>query len=54
MKLCLTYHVNHDLSLRKTAESIREIHSINMVALSFISFDKLFLLYKESFELYYH
>lgn len=30
MGLCLTYHVNLGLSLRKTAEVMREIHSINI------------------------
>jgi transposase-like protein/ssDNA-binding Zn-finger/Zn-ribbon topoisomerase 1 len=30
MGLCLTYHVNLALSLRKTAEAMREIHNINI------------------------
>ena len=30
MGLCLTYHVNLGLSLRKTAEAMREIHNINI------------------------
>ncbi len=30
MGLCLTYHVNLSLSLRKTAEALREIHNINI------------------------
>jgi len=30
MGLCLTYHVNLSLSLRKTAEAMREIHNINI------------------------
>ncbi|MDY0237054.1 MAG: hypothetical protein RBR71_13595 [Gudongella sp.] len=30
MDLCLTYHVSLGLSLRKTAEAIREIHNINI------------------------
>ncbi len=30
MGLCLTYHVNLSLSLRKTSEALREIHNINI------------------------
>lgn len=30
MGLCLTYHVNLGLSLRKTAEALREIHNVNI------------------------
>ena len=30
MGLCLTYHVNLGLSLRKTAQAMRDVHNINI------------------------
>ena len=30
MGLCLTYHVNLGLSLRKTAQALRDIHNIRI------------------------